>query len=258
MIATRVRHGPSMTVQSSSGAAVPPIWKESLWPLDWLALRMSPVYYGMGVPRGDGSPVVLVPGFMGVDAYMAELYMWLGRIGYRPYMSGIGMNAECPGRLTRKLIGTIERANRETGRKVRIVGHSLGGVLGRKACQQRPDIVGQLIYLGSPVQAAHTHPAVVGAAVVLQAAREIISGHREHCLTEDCGCGFAHDVLRPLPRHVRHAAIYTRADGVVDWHDSQERDSRLNHEVGGTHVGLVVNSRAYSVLGSLLSKPERE
>jgi pimeloyl-ACP methyl ester carboxylesterase len=257
MVATRVRHHRSMTVESSSGSAVPPIWKETLWPVDWLALRMSPVYYGAGVPRGDGSPVVLVPGFMGVDAYLSELYLWLRRVGYRPYMSRIGLNAECPGRLTRKLIGTIEHARRETGRRVRIVGHSLGGVLGRKACLQRPDSVSQLIYLGSPVQAVHAHPAVIGAAVVMQAARELLSGHREDCLTQECGCGFAQDLLRPLPRHVQHAAIYTRADGVVDWHDSQERDPRRNHEVGGTHVGLVFNPRAYRALGTLLSHPQR-
>lgn len=257
MVATRVRHEPSMTVQAGSGAAVPPIWKEALWPVDWLALRMSPVYYGAGVPRGDGSPVVLVPGFMGADIYLAEMYMWLARIGYRPFMSGIGLNAECPGRLTNKLIQTVERAHHETGRKVCIVGHSLGGVLGRKASRQRPDLVSQLIYMGSPVQAARAHPAVVGAAVVLQAARDLFSGHREGCLTQKCGCGFAQDLARPLPRNIRHSAIYTRSDGVVDWHDSQEEDPRLNHEVGGTHVGLVFNPRAYRTLGRLLPGAKR-
>lgn len=257
MVATKVRYEPSMTVEPSSGTSVPPIWKESLWPVDWLTLRMSPVYYGFGVPRGDGSPVVLVPGFMGVDAYLSELYMWLGRIGYRPYMSGIGFNAECPGRLSRKLGRTIERAHRETGRRVRVIGHSLGGVLGRKACLQRPQDVAQLIYLGSPVQAVHAHPAIVATAAVMQTARELLSGNHEDCLTSHCGCGFSEDVMRPLPRNLRHSAIYTRADGVVDWHDSQERDPKLNHEVGGTHIGLVFNPRAYRVLGSLLSSPEK-
>src|SRR5947208_4497284 len=82
--------------------SIPPIWKESLWPIDWMALRLSPVYYGLGVSPGDGTAVVLVPGFMGTDAYLYELYLWLGRIGYRPYMSGIGLNAECPARLTQR------------------------------------------------------------------------------------------------------------------------------------------------------------
>ena len=40
-----------------------PIWREGLAGLDWLALRTSSVFYGCGVPRGDGSAAVLVPGF---------------------------------------------------------------------------------------------------------------------------------------------------------------------------------------------------
>jgi hypothetical protein len=60
-----------------------------------------------------------------------------------------------------------------------------------------------------------------------------------------------------MPHGVEHASIYTRADGVVDWHDSQETDIRLNHEVGGTHIGLVYNPRAYRVIGQLLAQKAR-
>jgi hypothetical protein len=60
-----------------------------------------------------------------------------------------------------------------------------------------------------------------------------------------------------MPDEVDHAAIYTRADGVVDWHHSQEHEAHLNHEVGGTHVGLVYNPRAYKTMGDLLAKPSR-
>ena len=240
-------------VAPSAEASVPPIWKETLWPVDWLSLRLSPVYYGLGVPRGDGSPVVLVPGFLGTDAYLYELYLWLGRIGYRPYMSRIGVNAECPGRLTQRLLRTVEQVRDQTGRPVRIVGHSLGGLLGRRASLQRPELISQLIYLGSPVQAVHAHPAVVAAVAVLRGALSLVSSSHSDCLTDRCPCGFAQDVVKAVPDSVRHDAIYTRADGVVDWHDSQEIDERLNHEVGGTHIGLVYNPRAYRVLAGLLA-----
>ncbi len=233
--------------------AIPPIWKETLWPLDWLSLRVSPVYYGLGIPRGDGGAVVLVPGFMGTDAYLTELYLWLSRVGYRPYMSGIGLNAECPGRLTRRLVRTVERAHRETGRRVRIVGHSLGGVIGRRASLERPDLVSHLVYLGSPLQAVHTHPAVVAAVSMLYATLSLVSKQDSACLTDHCRCGFVHDIGMALPRSVRHAAVYTRGDGVVDWHDARETDPRLNYEVGGTHIGLVYNPRVYRVLAGLLS-----
>ena len=231
----------------------PPLWQESLWVLDWLALRLSPVYRGIGVPRGDGSAVVLVPGFMGTDLYLTELYFWLRRMGYRPYMSAIGMNAQCPGRLAKRLLRTMEQASGETGRPVRVVGHSLGGIIGRSACQQRPDLASQLIYVGSPVRGVHANQAIQATVSLVRVA--VRGGSRDDCLTESCRCGFGRSAATPLPPSVTHAAIYTRVDAVVDWRDSQERDSRLNHEVGGTHVGLVYNPRAYRVLAHLLAGP---
>src|SRR5881409_430330 len=108
-----------------------PLWREAFLGIDWLALRMSNVYRGVGVPRGHGSPVVVVPGFLGSDQYLGDMHSWLRRIGYRSYLSGIGRNSECPDVLTVRLHETIERAAAETGEKVNLVGHSLGGVLAR-------------------------------------------------------------------------------------------------------------------------------
>ena len=85
-----------------------PIWRETLFGFDWLALRTSPVLYGCGIPRGDGAPVVVVPGFLGSDFYLLEMYFWLGRIGYRPFLSRIGRNAECLDVLVGRLLGTVE------------------------------------------------------------------------------------------------------------------------------------------------------
>jgi len=54
-----------------------PLWREAFWGLDWLALRRSPVFYGMGVPRGDGAPVILIPGFLASDNSLHEMFQWL-------------------------------------------------------------------------------------------------------------------------------------------------------------------------------------
>lgn len=244
---------PGQSAAPASESAMPPLWKETLWPIEWWRLHASPVYYGIGVPRGDGSAVVLVPGFLGTDAYLYELYFWLARIGYRPYMSGIGLNADCPGQVTGRLMRTVERASKETGGRVRIVGHSLGGVIGRRVCLKRPDLASQLVYLGSPLQAVHAHPAVVAAATVLHTAISLVSAQHSECLTEKCRCGFLHDIDKELVDSVQHAAIYTRSDGVVDWHDARETSGYLNNEVGGTHIGLVYNPRAYRALAELLA-----
>ena len=118
-----------------SGAS---IWTEALFGAEVLLLHASPVYYGFGVPRGDGSAVVIIPGFLGTDLYLTELHGWLARIGYRPYFSGIGVNAECPNLLIqRNLNHTLETALADTGRKIHLIGHSLGGVIARSVAGQR-------------------------------------------------------------------------------------------------------------------------
>src|SRR5262245_58070327 len=116
-----------------------PIWREALAGVDWLALRTSPVFYGCGVPRGDLAPVIVVPGFLGSDWYLLEMYFWLGRIGYRPHLSRIGRNAECLDVLLDRLRGTIEAAVASSGRPAHLVGHSLGGMLSRAAAVRWPE-----------------------------------------------------------------------------------------------------------------------
>ena len=127
------------------------IWKEALFGAEVLLLHSSPVYYGLGIPHGDGAGVVVVPGFLGTDTYLKRLHSWLGRIGYRPYFSGIGLNAECPNLLIQhRLNENITKALRETGRKIHLIGHSLGGIIARSIANQRPDEIASVITLGSP------------------------------------------------------------------------------------------------------------
>ena len=154
-----------------------------------------------------------------------ELHGWLSRIGYRPYLSGIGLNAECPDKVTKRLIDTIDRAYEETGRPVRIVGHSLGGLIARRACLERPKIVSQLIYLGSPLQGVNAHPAVTATAALIRLALSTVAVERPDCMAERCGCDFVQSMSRPLSPAIRRAAIYTESDGVVDWRDALETDA---------------------------------
>src|SRR4051812_4330978 len=149
-------------VQKEDQAVATPIWQEALVAVEYVCLRVSPVYWGFGVPRGDGSAVVLIPGLMQTDLYLSELRAWLGRIGYRPYFSAIGLNAECPNLLIRqRLMETIKTARRETGRRVHLVGHSLGGLLARAAASQMPGAVASVTTLGSPFRGVAAHPSVM-------------------------------------------------------------------------------------------------
>jgi hypothetical protein len=40
-----------------------PIWTEALFATELLMLHADPLYYGFGAARGDGSGVILIPGF---------------------------------------------------------------------------------------------------------------------------------------------------------------------------------------------------
>src|SRR5262249_43074828 len=125
--------------QADGEADVSP-WTEALFGAEVLMLHATPVYYGFGVPHGDESGVVIIPGFLGTDLYLTELHAWLDRIGYRPYFSGIGVNAECPNLLIeRRLNETIETALQETGQRIHLIGHSLGGIIARSIASQRPE-----------------------------------------------------------------------------------------------------------------------
>ena len=215
--------------------------------LDWLSLRLSPVYLGFGVPRGDGSPVVLVPGFMTTDAYLVEMYFWLRRIGYTPYFSGIGINAGCVHMLTQRLEKTVQDVHAETGRPVRIIGHSLGGFLARRVALSRPDIVSHVISLGAPIRSLEAHPA-------LMAAAKWVTDRVVHPrLRDDCECASDHCVPTPPPS-IRRASLYSHDDGMIDWRNCLEPDPSLNHEVGGTHIGLVFNPRVYRIVAKLLAQ----
>jgi triacylglycerol lipase len=49
-----------------------PIWHELLAGVEIAYLRVSPVCWGYGIPRGDGSAVVVIPGFLMTDFYLGE------------------------------------------------------------------------------------------------------------------------------------------------------------------------------------------
>src|ERR1019366_7323875 len=151
MVARRSGTSQPSEVRKPHEALSLPIWNELLVGIEMVYLRLSPVYWGFGIPPGDGSAVVVIPGFLLTDLYLMEFRSWINRIGYKAYFSGIGLNAECPNLLIQyKLTETIQKAYKETGKKVHLVGHSLGGVIARAVAHQMPDRVASVITLGSP------------------------------------------------------------------------------------------------------------
>jgi pimeloyl-ACP methyl ester carboxylesterase len=234
--------------------AAVPLWRESLVGFDWLALRMSPVWYGVGVARGDRAPVVLVPGFLGTDGYLWELYAWLRRMGYQPYMSQIGRNADCLEQLMARLLHRIESAQAETGHKVHVIGHSLGGMLARSAATLRSESVASVVSLGSPFRGVRSHPFVLAAAARVR--RRIHLDHAAgppQCYTGYCGCPTTEALRATFPASISQLAVYTRTDGIVDWRFCVNDDPATDVEVPGTHIGLAFNPFAYRAIATHLA-----
>jgi triacylglycerol lipase len=244
-------------IQEDAAEAHISIWKEALFAADLLLLHASPVYYGLGIPEGDDSGVVMVPGFLGTDHYLAELRFWIQRIGYRPYFSGIGFNAECPNLLIQhRLKETVDKAVAETGRKVHLIGHSLGGVIARSIAGQRPNDIASVITLAAPFRGTIAHRSILRAAEMVrqQILQEHGSGVLPQCYTTRCTCDFVDSLRHKVPASVMETAIYTLNDGVVDSRYCRTGDSRKDFEVPGTHIGLAFNSSVYQIIAERLAR----
>ncbi|MCY4266250.1 MAG: hypothetical protein OXE78_15585 [Gammaproteobacteria bacterium] len=234
-----------------------PLWREFAWPKDWLKLRCSAVYYGLGIPRGNKQPVMLVPGFMSGDLLMLEMHRWLRRMGYDSYLSGIVWNTDCPDKTASQLMNRIHRIHNKTGQRVSLVGHSLGGMISKYIVQSEPGIIDRVITLGSPFKSlVKAHPSVIGIWDQLKDNRSGLVGRnlKPSCATGFCTCGFVRSILQPKEVTPPQFAVFSKNDGVADWHSCLEEDSCMNSEVDCTHIGMVVHPEVYRVVGSRLAE----
>jgi triacylglycerol lipase len=231
---------------------------ESRWPLELARLSGDPMLLGHGVARGDGRPVVLMPGFLAGDQALLVLAAWLRRIGHRPYTCGFLVNVDCSDRALERVERRVEQLHRRHGRRVALVGHSRGGHYARALAHRRPDRVSHAVSLGADLQGMLGVSAPTQAAVAA-ARRGVVALRRdraEGCMTAECGCAFACDFAAPVPAdRVRFTSIYSKGDGVVRWPGSVVPGADCV-EVTGSHVGLIFNRRAYRAIAHTLALPE--
>jgi pimeloyl-ACP methyl ester carboxylesterase len=209
------------------------------------SLLLSPLL--MQAPRGDGHPVLALPGFLASDLSMAPMRRYLKELGYEPHAWNMGRNlggVYSKRRALRELLTSIYES---AGRKVSVVGWSLGGVYARDLALQAPDMVRSVITLGSPfandiraTNATRLYELVSGEGV------DDVPGLRE---------AIAGDL--PVPA----TSIYSRTDGIVNWRTSLLRPSATaeNIEVHfASHLGIGVNPAALWAVADRLAQPEGE
>jgi triacylglycerol lipase len=231
---------------------------ETRWTLELCRLVVDPVFRGVGVPRGDLRPVILLPGFGGGDQTLLVLATWLRRIGYRPHTCQFVANLGCSDRAVDRIERHVAKLNDRYGRRVALIGHSRGGHYARALGHRRPELVSHAISLGSGLRQmlSVSYPTQLSAA----AARHVVlrSGRARspHCLTEACDCAFASDFASPFPAdRVRLTSIYSKEDGVVHWQSALVSYGE-SVEVTGSHVGLVFNRKSYRAIATALALPE--
>lgn len=199
-------------------------------------------------PKGDGHPVLLLPGFMAGEGSMKPLYRYLKKLGYDPYQWELGRNLgpRAVGADGEKMVERLETIHAKTGRKVTVIGWSLGGAFARQLSRRRPDLVRQVISLGSPLTGT---PRDTNA----WRAYQLVTGQKmnDPKLKEQVREG--HEVP-PVPS----TAIFSKNDGIVAWRTAREPKAATtdNIEVRGSHCGLGANPAVMWAIADRLALPE--
>jgi len=194
-------------------------------------------------PHGDGHPVLVLPGLGAGDESTVILRTFLASRGYRVSRWGQGRNLGLRHGLVDALHGRIQHLAATHGRKVSLVGWSLGGIFARELAKRAPEAVRQVITLASPFTG---HPRATHAFRFY----EWVSGHR-------IGGPEIHEPLR-APPPVPTTSIWSRTDGVVSWRCSVEREQAFveNIEINASHFGIGAHPLALYAIADRLAQPE--
>lgn len=201
-----------------------------LWP--WLRLS----------PRGDGHSVLVLPGLVAPDASTLLLRRFLREQGWDPHGWGLGVNLGPRAGVIEACVDKVQALQAQSGRKVSLVGWSLGGVYARELSKILPHAVRQVITLGSPVSG---HSQATNARHVY----EWVSGER----------AYAPDLMARLhePPPVPCTSIYSHSDGVVHWRASVQPPGAQaeNLRVSASHMGMGAHPRVLRLLAERLAQP---
>jgi pimeloyl-ACP methyl ester carboxylesterase len=194
-------------------------------------------------PRGDGHPVLVLPGLIASDRSTRLLRDFLKRRGYEVHGWGLGRNYGPRPSVEEAMLATIDRLHAKSGRKVSLIGQSLGGAYARLLAAQRPDAVRCVITLGSPISG---HPRSSNAWRIYEftSGESSVDPRRWQQVTQ-------------TPR-VPTTAIYSRSDGVVAWQNSVETSGPHTEsiEVVSSHVGMAVHPAVLYAVAERLAQPE--
>lgn len=195
-------------------------------------------------PRGDGHPVLVLPGLLAGDFSTAPLRRFLRSLCYDAHGWGLGVNVGPTASLREKLDASLRRLRERHGRRVSLVGWSLGGIYARELARARPDDVRCVVTLAAPFRdITATHAARL--VPLRPGGRPLREAHELRAW-----------LRTPLP--VPTTSIYSKSDGIVAWQSclEQEGETRENIEVACSHTGMGFHAETLEIVADRLSQPE--
>lgn len=210
----------------------------------------------MNAPRGDGHPVILLPGFLAGETTLIALKLFLQSKGYDVHTWGLGRNVGFRSKHANALPQKIRYLHHITGRKVSLVGWSLGGVFSFYGAESTLECVRSIITLGSPVSLDTSGSQ---APPTMRALYRLVS-HR---------LGASAHMMQPRAKAMRErrrlavptSCLYSLTDGVVPPQEATIDGDPAMHEniqVAGSHVGLGFNGIVLSIVADRLAQPETD
>jgi pimeloyl-ACP methyl ester carboxylesterase len=195
------------------------------------------------VPRGDGRLTIVIPGWLAPERSMAPLRTFLARAGHDARHWGLGVIRNDVETMRDRFVERLGELVDD--RPAALVGWSLGGIMAREAARARPDLVDHVVTFGTPAIGGPTY--TVGAGRM---------GDDECRRIEELQRRI--DVEQPIRSPI--TAIFTRADGVVDWRACIDRASLdVRHvEVGSSHVGLGIDPDVWQIIAESLAPARPE
>jgi len=211
-------------------------------PFDWASLVFRAPQLA-GAPKGDGRPVMLIPGYGASESSMRPLGRYLDYLGYDVYDWAQGRN-----------LGDVQQDIRRVGERARaihddcgnqpvtLIGWSLGGVSAREAARLFEPYVREVITLGTPIAGGPKYT-LVAERFAQQAGIDLDEIEREIHARNSLG------IRQPV------TSIYSKSDGVVGWRacvDTYNAHAR-NMEVTNSHFGLGGSGRVWHLIALRLA-----
>ena len=211
-------------------------------PLDWATILVRAPQL-LSAPRGDGRPIMLLPGYGTDEASMRPLGAYLAFLGYDVYDWGLGRNKGHVDRYIQEVGNRVSELHAELdGSALTLIGWSLGGVVARETARLFEPCVREVITLGTPI---------IGGPKYTAAAKRFadhegmdLDDFEKHVHTRN-----SIGIRQPV------TSIYSKLDGIVGWQASVDiyNDQARNIEVYSSHFGIGVNGKVWRLIADILA-----